>query len=149
MDSEQHLFLLGSNHRREKLLVSSALPRTRDLPDDEEEKDGLPHHHHHTTSHHVTVDGRSFRSWVAPLPPSRTAACFYLPPMSPMMSPMPATAICSACHGCHAKICASPRLPLVDNAITVDWEWVRILSDPRVPEGLPSLCTVVTPSSPA
>ena len=125
MDSEQHLFLLGSNHRREKLLVSSALPRTRDLPDDEEEKDGLPHHHHHTTSHHVTVDGRSFRSWVGGPPPSLTAASFYLPPMSPMMSPMPATAICSACHGCHAKICASPRLPLVDNAITVDWEWVR------------------------
>ena len=65
MDSEQHLFLLGSNHRWEKLLISSALPRTRDLPDDEEEKDGLPHHHHHTTSHHVTVDGPSFRSWVA------------------------------------------------------------------------------------
>ena len=76
-------------------------------------------------------------SWVAPLPPSLTVASFYLPPMSPMMSPMPATAICSACQGCHAKICASPRSALADNAITVDWEWVRILSDPGAPEGLP------------
>ena len=55
LQSDCHLLLLWPHHRRKKLLVSSALPRARALPD----KQCRPHHHHHTTSHHVTVNGPS------------------------------------------------------------------------------------------
>ena len=145
----EHLFLLGSNHRREKLLVSSALPRTRDLPDDEEEKDGLPHHHHHTRSHHVTVDGRSFRSWVGGPPPSLSHCRLFL---SAADEPDDES------DACNRDLLGLSRVSRKNLCLTTlaspgqcdhcGLGMGSVLSDPRVPEGLPpSLCTLVTPSS--
>ena len=144
-ESDCHLLLLRPHHRRQKLLVSSALPGARALPDEQ----GRPHHHHHTTSHHVTVNG-----------PASLVAGTVLGGLSPSLAPVsiyrsddePGLLCCNrdllGLSGVSRKNLCLTTLGSRGQCDHCGLGMGSVLSDPRVPEGLPpSLCTLVTPSS--